>query len=389
MDRARGGRSVSPRVHAQIISCPVPTATPLAYARPPPRRSGGGGGSNLMCVTERARASPVGASPESGELRVRLSLTSVITSACGFICYIRYCHHAIMNLVLCLQSSLRPLRLGRAGSNGPGHVPAYASLAKLTSVHDPASEFTIRSRSLLRVRGRAFSIRRCGFLLVRGPRLLAPFGLLRLALLPARPLRPPLSLELLAPCPLSLPPSASLSLGSSLVGDTLPVTLVSRLLLVAHQHRSLSATRHGWARQLEDGHRCSCRCLDEKVAPAATIALVDAAHRDPQRRYEWQQREEQEEAARHLGSRVAGGRRTRDLIPEIEHSRRAVILRIGYTPNLNADKIQYRLHSGMHNGARPLAQVVAHAFDLEFLHQPFRIFILPTKWTSSRRCLEA
>ena len=56
MDRARGGRSVSPRVHAQIISCPVPTATPLAYARPPPRRSGGGGGSNLMCVTERARA---------------------------------------------------------------------------------------------------------------------------------------------------------------------------------------------------------------------------------------------------------------------------------------------------------------------------------------------
>ena len=73
MDRARGGRSVSPRVHAQIISCPVPTATPLAYARPPPRRSGGGGGSNLMCVTERARASPVGASPESGELRVRLS----------------------------------------------------------------------------------------------------------------------------------------------------------------------------------------------------------------------------------------------------------------------------------------------------------------------------
>ena len=30
-----------------------------------------------MCVTERARASPVGASPESGELRVRLSLTSL------------------------------------------------------------------------------------------------------------------------------------------------------------------------------------------------------------------------------------------------------------------------------------------------------------------------
>ena len=342
MDRARGGRSVSPRVHAQIISCPVPTATPLAYARPPPRRSGGGGGSNLMCVTERARASPVGASPESGEperVTVRLSLTSVITSACGFICYIRYCHHAIMNLVLCLQSSLRPLRLGRAGSNGPGHVPAYASLAKLTSVHDPASEFTIRSRSLLRVRGRAFSISRCGFLLVRGPRLLAPFGLLRLALLPARPLRPPLSLELLAPCPLSLPPSASLSLGSSLVGDTLPVTLVSRLLLVAHQHRSLSATRHGWARQLEDGHRCSCRCLDEKVAPAATIALVDAAHWQPQRRYEWQhrKREQQEEAARHLGSRVAGGRRTRDLIPEIEHSRRAVIL-------------QYRLHPKSQRG---------------------------------------
>ena len=56
MDRARGAAFGESSVHAQIISCPVPTATPLAYARPPPRRSGGGGGSNLMCVTERARA---------------------------------------------------------------------------------------------------------------------------------------------------------------------------------------------------------------------------------------------------------------------------------------------------------------------------------------------
>ena len=50
------------------------------------------------------------------------------------------------------------------------------------------------------------------------------------------------------------------------------------------------------------------------------------------------------------------------------------------TPNLNADKTQYRIHSGMHNAPpsrTSVAHALLHSIDLEFLHQPFHIFILP------------
>ena len=50
------------------------------------------------------------------------------------------------------------------------------------------------------------------------------------------------------------------------------------------------------------------------------------------------------------------------------------------TPNLNADKTQYRIHSGMHNRCSPSrlsCRACIVAFDLEFLHQPFDNCILP------------